>query len=145
MFTTTEIDRMPVFCGSDGHKTFNWRSVELDLNVPYFFVEYIFDEEHANLHQRKLITSANELIQFCNTIRSARHMKLKQVAMFAPPWINKSSGWELIDLSFILHVEIEPGSPVVPVFVGLDGRKLSSKISALDFQNARTIETVFLM
>jgi hypothetical protein len=136
---------MPFFCGTDGQKFFNWRSVELDLNVPYFFVEYVFDEEHANLHHRKFFISANELIQFCNRIRSTLKMKLKQVAILAPPWINKKDTWQLIDLTLILHVEFESGSPMIPVYVALDGRQLSGQMKVIDLQKAKKVETVFLM
>jgi len=72
-------------------------------------------------------------------------MKLKQVAILAPPWINKKDTWQLIDLTLILHVEFESGSPMIPVYVALDGRQLSGQMKVIDLQKAKKVETVFLM
>jgi hypothetical protein len=144
MITTEDSYALPYFFEEDGRNIRNWRCVDLNPHSLYFFINYVCTDEGVRVGMQKIVESANDLIQICNDIQVCPTMKLTQVALLTPSWLNKTKRSDLVDIAEIRNVEFDDDHPQVTVFVTNDGTELIDSSGSLDLQKARSSKTIFV-
>ncbi|MFZ6871915.1 hypothetical protein ACO0LF_07635 [Undibacterium sp. Di27W] len=143
MITTNDSYLKRNFFSSAKSPVYNWRCVDLELNLPYFFVEYVQHKKYASLTARKLAGSLADLEDICMAIQKHQKLQLTRVSLFSPNWLSKSGDWELNALSEIKYGNFGPKEPWVQIFVLQDGRQLIDANLDLDVQDALELQCQF--
>lgn len=143
MITTNDSYLKRNFFSSVTPPVYNWRCVDLELNVPYFFVEYVQHKKSARLTARKLAASFADLKDICQAIQKNRKLQLTQVSLLSPNWLNKAGGWELTPLSEIKCGNFGQKEPWVQIFTLQDGRHLIDTNLNLNIEDALEIHCQF--
>lgn len=138
MITTNASYLKPNFFRSESQSLYNWRCVDLELNFPYYFVEYAQTEGYAKLTTRKIVANFSDLEEVCKAIQENMNLELTQVSLLSPGWLNKTTGWELNALSEIQYGNFGKKDPWVQIFILQDGRRLID--SSLDLKLEDAIE-----
>ncbi|MBC3917078.1 hypothetical protein H8L32_06290 [Undibacterium sp. CY18W] len=122
---------------------YNWLCVDLELNAPYFFVEYVQIEEYSRLTGRKIISNFSDLEKICKLIRSDANLELAQISLLSPDWLNKSTGWQLNELSDVQFGNFGQKEPWVQIYTLKDGRHLIETRLNLDIEDALELQSRF--
>jgi hypothetical protein len=144
MITTEDSYGVPYFFKDGGRNIRNWRCVDLSPLSPYFFINYVCTDDGARVGMQKIVESVNDLIQICSDIQACPTMKLTQVALLTPSWLNKTKRSDLVDIAKIRNVELDGDHPQVTVFVTNDGTELIDSYGPVDFQKAKNSKTIFV-
>ncbi len=122
-----------------------WRHVDFELSAPYFLVNYEYDEDHHRFNQTKVIFNLHDLVTFCGSVKESESAILKQLAMISPSWMNRSSGWQMADITEIFYAQITGSESTVPVFVTKSGETMVESVRFRCDQSYEKTEALFSM
>lgn len=145
MITTKNSYLKPNFYASEEQPLYHWRCVDLEINSPYYFVEYIHKEKSSRLTARKIVSDLADLTEICKAIKRDVKLQLVRISLLSPGWLNKSHLWELDSLSEIHYGNFGQKDPWVQIFKLQDGRQLFDAELKLDIEDAQEIQCQFLV
>ena len=145
MITTNNSYLKPNFLASEGQAIYHWRCVDLEINSPYYFVEYCHEEKSSRLSARKIVSDTLDLVEICKAIQRDPHLQLIRISLLSPDRVNKSNTWELNSLSEIQYGNFGETEPWVQIFTLQDGRQLFNASINLEIENALELHQHFLV
>ncbi|MFZ6876456.1 hypothetical protein ACO0LF_30760 [Undibacterium sp. Di27W] len=145
MITTNNSYLKQNFFASEEHPVYHWRCVDLEINSPYYFLEYIQKENSSRLSARKIVSDLADLIEMCQAIKRDAKLQLVRISLLSPSWLNKSHMWELASLSEVHYGNFGQKEPWVQIFKLQDGRQLFDPSLKLDIEDAQEVHCQFLV
>lgn len=79
-----------------------WDVVELQLNVPYFFVNYDIEENAFRISQQALLWQPRTFFKFCAGMMDGGNQRIDNVSLLIPPALSECDRWEMIGLQAVL-------------------------------------------
>ncbi|OEZ54234.1 hypothetical protein [Duganella sp. HH105] len=116
-----------------------WRSVGLELRIPYFVVTHEAKEEDGWLLDTCLMWAHADVLAFCRTASLGSDMRNVRFSMLLPA--KGDSGWRMEEIGEIWTDSKKQGARPL-VFIGINGQRLDSGGRASKF-STRTRERVF--
>lgn len=143
MITTNNSYLSHTFSANKTDITQTWRCVDLDLNIPYFLIEYDLTELDIALRMRKLVYDISDLSNCWKTIQQESTTNGIRAYLMSPTWLNKSDGWQIHQLDEIFMVEAVPNKTWSTVYVLKNGCRFTDSNSELDLENIVNVKTIF--
>lgn len=143
MITTNDTYLKRNFLPPSDFPVYNWLCVDLELNAPYFFIEYAQTEKYARLTGRKIVSNFSDLEKVCKLIHGDAKFELTQISLLSPGWLNKSTGWQLDELSDVQFGNFGQKEPWVQIYTLKDGRNLIETSLNLDIEDALELQCQF--
>lgn len=119
-----------------------WRSISLDLNVPYFLLGFVAREGSLKLDQTVMLWEVDQLLEHYREVILDKTKTLTQVALMCPRWMTDDCGWQMANLSEIRKVQIRKNMPSVFVYITADGRELTNSKTKFDINRTISNESV---
>ena len=143
MITTINSYLSHTFLANKNDNIQTWRCVDLDLNIPYFLIEYDLTERDVSLRMRKLVCSISDLSNWWEMIQQDSSAQGIRASLMSPGWLNSSDGWQIHELIGILTVETEPNVPWSTIYVLKNGDRFIDSNSEFDLKKDAQVKTLF--
>ena len=74
-----------------------WTSVQMTLQIAWFLVEYErgFEDGEGCMRSTVFVPSSDDVVEI------SKHLRVKQVSLITPGWMNSSDAWKMESLSEI--------------------------------------------
>ena len=126
MIATNELDRINSLVSTGSSTTQIWRRVWLEKVVPYFLVCYETKQHFQtkwNL-QTAIISQTSDLLSLCEVFRLQQNKyRSVQLVLIAPPWMAKSAGWGVHQISEVWRIEIDDQSLDGILYISDSGKR----------------------
>ncbi len=142
MITTCQSYAMPFFLQVGKEFSQGWKCVDLDLNIPYFFIAYELTAEEDVTNIRKIISIERDVPQFCLDLQADPLCKLRQLSIIAPSWLNQTNRWQMIDIVEIRCARFAEDGISVNVYLNAIGQKLTTSMHPINLEEATQIDFV---
>jgi hypothetical protein len=120
-----------------------WRTVSLELQIPYILVRFATQEGPGWLAQTSLLWREEDLIDFCSTRAEDPCQRILQIARLSPPVEEGQTDWRLITLAEIWKgVHTEPDEAVL-LLIGEDGSRMAASGLVTDVGQIRLVECIY--
>ncbi len=123
--------------------SFAWRRVTLELCEPYFLLYSEINERGIWLGQTEILGSLDDVLNLCGSIRVSNSVRIKQVALLSPSWMNKTPAWELHWIWQIRTATIVNSDVRIHIFTSRDGHKFANGHVEFQDQDLRDIQLVY--
>lgn len=134
---------MPIQFQMGAERSYSWKCVDLDLNIPYFFVAYEVCDDAEISSMRKIISTERDLLQFCFELADDATSKIRQLSIIAPNWLNQTSRWQMIDIVEIQSAQFPASDTPINVFVNPIGQKITTSMQEINLDYATQIDSIF--
>lgn len=145
MLATEDRHEYPAFPFSQVSGSKIWRLVSLELQIPYFFVNYAFMEGDDWVSQVSILWKEDDLLDFCREVQGDSSTKIIQIALLAPPNTTEIRAWRMITLKEIWRGEDRDHQHREMVYIGVDGEKLLSSLAVEDESQIELLEMIYLL
>jgi hypothetical protein len=114
-----------------------WRRAHLELAVPYFLLSYDFAEGEGWIGHNELYWEIEQLLTCCQQVAKDAQLRLAQIALISPGWMNKGEGWQMHTIHEIWRAEEKEHRPTVTIYVTNTGQRLTDYMDG-DIDEAAT-------
>lgn len=142
MLATEDRHEYPAFPFSQVPGSKIWRLVSLELQIPYFFVNYAFMEGDDWVYQVSILWKEDDLLDFCREVQGDSSTKIIQIALLAPP-NTIIRAWRMITLKEIWRGEDRDHQHREMVYIKFDGEKLLSSLVTEDESQIKLLEMIY--
>lgn len=143
MLATEDRHEYPAFPFSQASGSKIWRLVSLELQIPYFFVNYAFMEGDDWVSQVSILWKEDDLLDFCREVQGDSSTKIIQIALLAPPSTSEIKTWRMITLKEIWRGRIRDHQHREMVYVGIEGDRLLSSLATDDESQIELLERIY--
>lgn len=105
-------------------KTQLWRRAHLELAIPYFFLTYDIAQGPGWICQTELYWEIDQLLHSCAQVADDESLRLTQIALISPSWMNGQNGWQMDSIREIWRSRNEGASHPVTHYVTSTGKRL---------------------
>lgn len=124
VFLTHKRDELSGLAGIFGSDLQLWRTVVLELCVPYYLVRFSTREGQAWLTQTSLLSSENEVAAACAKAAEDEDQRIDDITILWPP--RNHTSWKLTRIAEVWK-GIEPRVGQTIVLLGEDTRRIGTK------------------
>lgn len=144
MFTTTLGDKLtgPVSFGG-GEEVLTWRRITIELQNPYYVIEYQMKESGTFLGETVVIHFLADLLNICKQANRDSRFRIIGVQLLSPKRMNKTSGWKLDNLREIWRSRNNVSDQLT--FVTTDGTRYSWGHYAVEKDFSKTATLIWEM
>ncbi len=127
-----------------------WRRAHLELAIPYFLLNYEVADSGGWVGQTELFWEVNQLLYCCQQIANEEQLRLVQIALISPSWMNKEDCWQMHTVHEIWRTQGQGDHPVVMHYVTNTGQRYTDRIdvdieeSAIQLLQVADGEVIFL-
>lgn len=98
MFVTKLEDKLPDrFLSIDDGES-SWRRVSMEGDNPYFLLRLDMIDGESWIGKTYLLSALGDVLDLCKLARDCPDIRIRQVAIISPPWMESDGGWRIHDL-----------------------------------------------
>lgn len=127
MIVTHEQDRMAGRAFLLGPNSQLWRRAHLELAVPYFLLNYEVADSGGWIGQTELFWEVDQLLHCCQQIANDQQLRLVQIALISPSWMNKEDCWQMHTVHEVWRTQGDGSLPVVMHYVTDTGQRYTDR------------------
>lgn len=132
MFRTHNDHETPAFAFIHGAGIRMWRTVGLELHIPYFLVVRAYKVNGAWCQDSYLLGRDADLVGVCEEAASNDDIKILRLSILLPD--DTTAGWQMEEV-FEVWSDSNRKNARPPILVGLEGQLLSSQKLVRPFSN----------
>lgn len=145
MLATEDRHEYPAFPFSQVSGSKIWRLVSLELQIPYFFVNYAFMEGDDWVSQASILWKEDDLLDFCREVQGDSSTKIIQIALLAPSSTSEIKTWRMITLKEIWRGRIRDHQHREMVYVGIEGERHLGSLATDDESQIELLENIYFL
>ena len=104
-----------------------WRRAHIELAIPYFFLSYDIAQGESWIGHTELYWEVEQLLHCCRQIASVDQLRLAQIALISPSWMNKEDGWQMHTVHEIRRTQGQDHYPAATIYVTDSGQRFSDR------------------
>lgn len=128
MIVTHEEDKVAGRAFILGPRSQLWRRAHLELAVPYFLLNYEVAQSGGWIGQTELFWEVDQLLYCCRQIANDDKLRLAQIALISPGWMNREDGWQMHTVHEIWRTHGQDRHPAVTYYVTDTGQRYMDHI-----------------
>jgi hypothetical protein len=104
-----------------------WRSVALELAIPYVLVNFAVKEDRTWLSQTAILWRDEDVLDFCRNGNAGSNRRIRNIAVLVPPSRDRSPSWSMVQVKDIWSGTIFGFGTQLAFYIGLDGIEITQR------------------